>query len=118
MRKTQKAQSKINKGTIGSLKCEVNLNKILIELNDARVTTLTMSRYYKYKSGIEALTGVDPAYWLTFMLLWKKDSLQKWEMHKDRVPKDVFSHLCTCMAAQHKIALKEHKERNVGILSI
>lgn len=114
-------ENKIDVGTIGSMPCEVSLNQVLIKVANAKVTNLATSRYQKFRYGIrelQPLIKTNPSFYETMLLLWRKENFAQWETRRNDVPKDVYTHVRCCMAAQHRIAsclvkLAKKENRNV-----
>lgn len=110
--KSSRAQSKITLGTIGSRPCEISLNKILVDINDAAITHKALSLYDAYKRGVKKLTVLfendkDKHYYRTFMTMW----LHRFQdaAKKKVIPEHVFTHLLCCLKAEYKTAIRALK---------
>jgi len=97
-------QVKIGPNTVGSLPCEVSLNKILTE--HPTFVRKVMSRYNQYKNGIKEIEAMrDSKLYETVLKMWKERNdnvINSWQ----NVPKDIHSHLLCCVTAQFRIAIK------------
>jgi hypothetical protein len=96
---------KISKGTIGSLPCEVSLNKILIEAGDAHITRQVMSIYHHFCLAMKEFQRCDLNWKIktTVMGMYRERTLEK--VDRRNFSKVVDSHLRCCIAAQYNMAL-------------
>lgn len=95
-------------GTIGSSPSQMSLNMILIELNDQKMTHVTMSRYSKAKCQIARLNknwnGKDKEFYKCMLRLLRKEQLAFVDELKCRLPKDLYTHLRCCVVGLFKEA--------------
>lgn len=97
------------RGLIGSRKCEAALEEILTECDDQKITHLVMSQWNDFVSGLYKLSTLekeDFSFYKRMLALWRHDRITEWELHLDRVPKAVFTHLRTCMVSEFREVLK------------
>jgi hypothetical protein len=100
-----KRQHKISKGTIGSLRCEISLNKILIEAGDAHLTGRVMSVYHRFCLVMKKIqkSNLENNLKRCFMGLYRDSVLEI--VDRRQLPKVVDSHVRCCINAQYKMAL-------------
>ena len=87
--------------------CENSLNKILVDLNDSKVTRPIMSRYHRFKSGLKQIvdSNIETKLKSRLIDLWKKDQIES--ASNISVPKDAKTHLLCCMTAYYRIAKRD-----------
>ena len=91
----------IDVGTIGSLKCEVHLNSILMEISDPHVTKFVVGQLVKFRLGIRQLAYIpDKSFRLMMLSRWRDEFFKK---VKDRcLPELVESHMCCTIMAHYR----------------
>ena len=97
----------IDVGTIGHRKCEVNLNKILMELGDNDLAGSVVKLLVRYRMGLRQLKHIpDPTWRHTFANLLRKEFIDKvvFLKNSNHWPDVVFSHTCCCMNAYYRDA--------------
>lgn len=103
---------KLGKGTVGSRRCEVALNEVLIEVNNAKVTNIALGRLVSFQNGLRQLDPLRPnkPFYISMAALWRCDQFSKWENSKEKVPTKVYSLVRNCMTAFYRDMLKEFKD--------
>jgi len=96
----------IDVGTIGSRKCEVNLNKILMELGDEDVAGFVVKSLVRYRMGLRQLAHIPDKSWrFTFIDSWHTEFTE--QMKGRSFPPLVESHMFCCMKAYYRDARAE-----------
>lgn len=100
--------SKIDVGTLGPNPCQIALNRILIELNDARITKRITSRYHNLRIGLSRLEGIQPyGFCIQIMQLYYQKHIDSFAKHIDEMPENAYTHARCC----YKMLLKQAIER-------
>lgn len=96
----------IDVGTIGNRKCEVNLNKILMELGNENIAGFIVSTLVKFRLGLRQLKHVPDKSWrFTFINQLHKEFINK--INSKQLPAAVHSHTLCCMMAYYRDAKHE-----------
>lgn len=101
-------EHKLDVGTIGSAPCQITLNKILVELNDAKVTRTIMRRHNQIREGfkkLEALSG-DFGFFVSQARLYYQNHLAKFEKQKDNMPTEAYTYALCCYRVLYRKAIK------------
>lgn len=100
-------ESKIDVGTLGPNPCQIALNKILIEIDDAHITNLITSRYHNLRQGLLRLEGIQPyGFCIQIMQLYYQKHIDLFESHKDKMPVNAYTHARCCYKMLLKQAIK------------
>lgn len=104
--------SKIGEGTIGSKPCEITLNRILIRLNDTRITGIIMRRHQDLKTSLNKLKVLtDSGFARRMMKLVYDEIKESFELRKDDMPEDAFTYSLCCYKALYRETLRETKAK-------
>ena len=107
--------SKIGEGTIGSSPCEITLNKILMRLNDTKITKIIMGRHQDLKIGLDKLkvlaTPKNRGFARRMMSLLYNEIKASFELRKDDMSEDAFTYSLCCYKVLYRKALKETKSK-------
>ncbi len=101
----------ITPNTIGKRRCEVVLNEILIEQNDAYLTKRVMSRYNRFRDGCFPLVRIKDQRWRkTFLIMWYKKTLA--DLQKDRMlfTCRAYSFLRNCIVAHYRTMVRGYEK--------
>lgn len=100
----------IDVGTIGGRKCEVNLNKILMEIGDESISSFVVKNLVNYRLGLRQLLHVPDESWrLGFINRFHGDYLEK--VKEKLLPAVVESHMLCCMKDYYRDAKKNENLR-------
>lgn len=99
--------SKIDVGTIGSKPCEISLNRILIRIDDAKITGIIMKRYHDLKIGLNKLKVLDRSFSRRMMLMFYHQIRDSFIKRSGDVPEDAFTYSLCCFKALYREALRE-----------
>ena len=101
----------ITKNTVGSRRCEVILNEILIEENDAYLTKRVMSRYNKFRDGCLALIHLKEHGWRkTFLTMWYHKNVEELDQNKRFFIERAYTFLRNCMTAYFRTLIRGHEK--------
>ena len=104
--------SKIDEGTIGSKPCEIALNKILIRIDNAKITSIIMRRHQDLRDRLNKLKILPNRGFARHMMKLVYDEIKgSFELHEDNMPVDAFTYSLCCYTALYREALKETKSR-------
>jgi len=103
----------IDVGTIGSLKCEVNLNKILMEINDPKITKFVVPILVKFRYCLQQLAHIPDVSFRYNMMARLRDDFSK-KVRERNLPEDVVSHTCCAIMAYYRNA-KRASDANLPI---
>lgn len=96
--------------TIGSEPCQIILNEILVNHNDSKINNLVMSRWNAVKSGISKLNKLtDKSFYFYILNLFRTNQLQELDLLKNKLPREVFTHLRCCIVGLFRNAIREKK---------
>lgn len=110
----KKKQSNLQPNTIGSRKCEVILNKILMDHDDAYLTKRVMMRYNRFKDGCEQIEKLDILRWKkTFLIMWYRTTIAELIVDKNLFPEEVYNFLRNCITAHFRTIIR--KCNNIAI---
>jgi hypothetical protein len=98
----------IDVGTIGHRKCEVNLNKILMEVGDEHTASFVVKNLVNYRMGLRQLLHVPDESWRHgFMDAFNTTFIQK--VKSKSLPPLVESHTLCCVKAYYRDARQPHQ---------
>lgn len=93
----------IDVGTIGKRKCEVNLNKILMEQNDERIASFVVKNLCNYRMGLRQLAHVPDCSWRhSFINAYNTTFIKK--VKSESLPPLIESHMLCCLHAYYREA--------------
>lgn len=104
----------IDKGTLGSSPVLINLNNMLIEINDPKVTSKVCSKYYAAKNEIAKLKkylGIDIEFYDIMLNRSRRFHLDRVDNLQDKIPKVVYTHLRCAVVGEYREAKKAIDER-------
>ena len=106
--------SKIVPGTIGNKPCEISLNKILIDHDDAILTQRVMRIHQEFVLGAREIvkSGMAKKYKETILIMWRDRQVSKTitAYETGKLPEVVYTHLRCCLVASYRDELKKAKE--------
>lgn len=99
----------VDVGTIGSLKCEVNLNKILMEINDKHITKFVVRNLVIFRLGLKQLAYIpDKSFRHTISTKFHADAIAR--VLQKKLPPAVESHMCCCLMAYYRNVKDSHED--------
>ena len=107
-----KRKSNIEVGTVGSLECEKFLERLLVGLNESKITRPVLSRLLKHKETAVSIAkcNMPEDQKVNLLKLAKKNAIENCStINTERVPPKVISSLKCCITAHYRIGLKGAK---------
>lgn len=104
----------IDKGTLGASPVLVNLNNMLIEINDPKVTAKVCSKFQAAKIEIAKLKkylSVDVEFYDEMLNRSRRFHLARVDNLQDKIPKIVYTHLRCAVVGEYREVKKEIEER-------
>ncbi len=99
----------MNPSTIGNKPCEIALNKMLIEVNNPKITSSVMRRYYRLREEllkIENIKNKDFGFYKKLSLLLFNDLVEKFDT-ENKLPKIIKTTALCCYKALYRDAIKK-----------